>query len=203
MQYTKRQAATTIPTRFGTFTMIGYAQRADHPMPHLAMVSEKTDFTQPVPVRIHSECMTGDVFGSLRCDCGEQLAESMRFIGTHGGVIIYLRQEGRGIGLINKMKAYNLQDEGMNTAEANIHLGYEIDERDYGLAVDILRDLNIGTILLMTNNPEKIKSLTEAGIIIEKRIPLEIKPQRQNYDYLQTKQELMGHLIDIGANGTE
>lgn len=203
MQYTKRQAETTIPTHFGTFTMIGYAQRADHPMPHLAMVSEKTDFTRPVPVRIHSECMTGDVFGSLRCDCGEQLEESMRFIGAHGGVVIYLRQEGRGIGLINKMKAYNLQDEGMNTAEANLHLGYEIDARDYGLAVDILKDLHIDTILLMTNNPEKIKSLTEAGIIIEKRLPLEIKPQRQNYDYLQTKQDLMGHMIDIGAHETE
>lgn len=203
MQYTNRQAETTIPTRFGTFTMIGYAQQADHPMPHLAMVSEKTDFTRPVPVRIHSECMTGDVFSSLRCDCGEQLEESMRFIGTHGGVVIYLRQEGRGIGLINKMKAYNLQDKGMNTAEANIHLGYEIDERDYGLAVEILKDLNISTILLMTNNPEKIKSLTDAGIIIEQRIPLEIKPQRQNYDYLQTKQDLMGHLIDIGTNGTK
>lgn len=203
MQYTKRQAETTIPTRFGTFVMIGYAQQADHPMPHLAMVSEKTDFTQPVPVRIHSECMTGDVFGSLRCDCGEQLEESMRFIGTHGGIVIYLRQEGRGIGLINKMKAYNLQDKGMNTAEANLHLGYEIDERDYSLAVDILRDLSVSTILLLTNNPEKIKSLIEAGITVEKRLPLEIKPQRQNYSYLQTKQDLMGHLIDIGGNGTE
>ena len=202
MQYTKRQAETPLPTRFGAFTMIGYAQRADNPMPHLAMVSEKTDYTQPVPVRIHSECMTGDVFGSLRCDCGEQLEEAMHFIGTHGGVVIYLRQEGRGIGLINKMKAYNLQDKGMNTAEANLHLGYEIDERDYSLAVDILRDLHINTILLMTNNPEKIKSLAEAGIEIEKRLPLEIKPHRENYDYLQTKQDLMGHLIDIGTDGT-
>lgn len=199
MHYTKRQAEAIMPTRFGTFTMIGYAQQADNPMPHLAMVSEKTDFTQPIPVRIHSECMTGDVFSSLRCDCGEQLEESMRFIGTHGGVIVYLRQEGRGIGLINKMKAYNLQDKGMNTAEANLHLGYEIDERDYGLAVEILQDLGVSTILLMTNNPEKIKSLTEAGIVVEKRLPLEIKPHRENYDYLQTKQDLMGHLIDIGT----
>ena len=203
MQYTKRQAETTIPTRFGNFVMIGYAQQADNPMPHVAMVSVKTDFTRPVPVRIHSECMTGDVFGSLRCDCGEQLEESMRYIGTRGGVVIYLRQEGRGIGLINKMKAYNLQDEGMNTAEANLHLGYEIDERDYGLAVSILRDLSINTILLMTNNPEKIKSLVEAGIDIQERIPLEITPHRENYDYLQTKQDLMGHLIDIEANGME
>ncbi len=197
MHYLKRQAEAIIPTPFGTFTMIGYAQQADNPMPHLAMVSEKTDFTQPVPVRVHSECMTGDVFGSLRCDCGEQLNESLRFMGERGGVVVYLRQEGRGIGLINKMKAYNLQDQGMNTAEANLHLGYEIDARDYGMAVDILKDLDISTILLMTNNPDKIKSLTEAGIVVTERLPLEIKPHEENYDYLQTKQDLMGHLIDI------
>ena len=196
----KRQAETMLPTRFGTFTMIGYGQRADQRMPHLALVSERTDFDRAVPVRVHSECMTGDVFGSLRCDCGEQLEESLRFTGQHGGVVIYLRQEGRGIGLLNKMKAYNLQDEGMNTAEANLHLGYDIDERDYGLAVAILKDLNIRTILLMTNNPEKIKSLSEAGIVVEKRLPLEIKPHRENYAYLHTKQALMGHLLDI--NGT-
>lgn len=198
MHHLKRQAETILPTRFGTFTMIGYGQHADQPMPHLALLSERTDFTHPIPVRVHSECMTGDVFGSLRCDCGEQLEESLRFIGKHGGVVVYLRQEGRGIGLLNKMKAYNLQDEGMNTAEANLHLGYDIDERDYGLAVDILQDLNIRTILLMTNNPDKIKSLLEAGVVIEKRIPLEIKPHRENYEYLHTKQELMGHLLDIG-----
>ena len=197
MQQIKRQAETTLPTRFGTFIMIGYAVQTDQPMPHLALISERTDFTKPIPVRVHSECMTGDVFGSLRCDCGEQLEESLRFAGQHGGVVIYLRQEGRGIGLLNKMKAYNLQDQGMNTAEANLHLGYDIDERDYGLAVTILKDLNIRTILLMTNNPEKIKSLSEAGIVVEKRLPLEIKPQRENYAYLYTKQELMGHLTDI------
>ncbi len=170
-------------------------------MPHLALVSERTDFDKAVPVRVHSECMTGDVFGSLRCDCGEQLEESLRLTGQQGGVVVYLRQEGRGIGLLNKMKAYNLQDEGMNTAEANLHLGYDIDERDYGLAVTILKDLNIRTILLMTNNPEKIKSLSEAGIVVEKRLPLEIKPHRENYAYLRTKQELMGHLLNINGSG--
>lgn len=200
MQHVKRQAETTLPTRFGTFTMIGYAARADQPMPHLALVSERTDFDQAVPVRVHSECMTGDVFGSLRCDCGEQLEESLRFTAQHGGVVVYLRQEGRGIGLLNKMKAYNLQDQGMNTAEANLHLGYDVDERDYGTAVAILKDLNIRTILLMTNNPEKIKGLSEAGIVVEKRLPLEIKPHRENYAYLHTKQELMGHLLDIDGN---
>lgn len=170
-------------------------------MPHLALVSERTDFDQSVPVRVHSECMTGDVFGSLRCDCGEQLEESLRFTAQHGGVVVYLRQEGRGIGLLNKMKAYNLQDQGMNTAEANLHLGYDIDERDYGIAAKILKDLNIRTILLMTNNPEKIKGLSEAGIVVEKRLPLEIKPRRENYAYLHTKQELMGHLLDINGTG--
>ena len=199
MHLLKRQAETTLPTRFGNFAMIGYGQHPDQRMPHLALVSERTDFSKAVPVRVHSECMTGDVFGSLRCDCGEQLDKSLRLTGQHGGVVVYLRQEGRGIGLLNKMKAYNLQDQGMNTAEANLHLGYDIDERDYGLAVTILKDLNIRTILLMTNNPEKIKSLSEAGIVVEKRLPLEIKPHRENYAYLHTKQELMGHLLDINS----
>ena len=193
-----RQAEATLPTPYGTFTMISYADNADNPMPHVAMISEKTDFSQPVLVRIHSECMTGDVFGSLRCDCGEQLHEALRLTGEQGGVVVYLRQEGRGIGLINKMKAYNLQDQGLNTAEANIHLGFEIDERDYSIAVDILKDIHATTVLLMTNNPDKLESLSEAvGIEIVKRIPLEIKPHRENYDYLHTKQTLMGHLINI------
>lgn len=166
-------------------------------MPHLALVGEKTDFTKPVLVRIHSECMTGDVFGSLRCDCGEQLEKAMTIIGKEGGIVIYLRQEGRGIGLINKMKAYNLQDQGMNTAEANIHLGFEIDERDYGIAVTILKDLNVRSVLLMTNNPEKIESLKDSAIEVVGRIPLEIKPHQENLDYLQTKQNLMGHLFNF------
>lgn len=192
-----RQAETNLPTRFGTFKMIGYASDADNPMPHLAMVSTKTDFTKPVLVRIHSECMTGDVFASLRCDCGEQLDQSMKMTGKDGGVVIYLRQEGRGIGLINKMKAYNLQDQGLNTAEANVHLGFEIDERDYSIAIDILRDLNITSVLLMTNNPDKLDSLKKSGVEVLGRVPIEIKPHQENLDYLQTKQNLMGHLLDI------
>lgn len=192
-----RQAETNLPTRFGIFKMIGYANEASNPMPHLAMVSEKTDFTKPVLVRIHSECMTGDVFASLRCDCGEQLDQSMKMTGEEGGVVIYLRQEGRGIGLINKMKAYNLQDQGLNTAEANVHLGFEIDERDYGMAIEILRDLNITSVLLMTNNPDKLASLKKSGVEVLGRVPIEIKPHQENLDYLQTKQNLMGHLLDI------
>lgn len=192
-----RQAETKLPTSSGTFKMIGYADEADNPMPHLAMVSDQTDFTKPVLVRIHSECMTGDVFGSLRCDCGEQLEQSMKMTGKEGGVVIYLRQEGRGIGLINKMKAYNLQDQGLNTAEANVHLGFEIDERDYSIAIEILRDLGITSVLLMTNNPDKLESLKKSGVEVLGRVPIEIKPHQENLDYLQTKQNLMGHLLDI------
>ncbi len=197
MQAIQRQAETSIPTRFGTFSMIGYSYDSENPMPHLALVSKKTDFDKPVLVRIHSECMTGDVFGSLRCDCGEQLEEALRTIGKDGGIVIYLRQEGRGIGLINKMKAYNLQDQGMNTAEANVHLGFEIDERDYGIAICILKDLKVKSVLLMTNNPDKIESLKDSSVEVVGRIPLEIKPHQENKDYLQTKQNLMGHLLDI------
>mgnify|MGYP001074910322 CR=1 FL=1 len=192
-----KQAETKLPTRFGDFQMISYSEEVGNPMPHLAMVSDNSDFSKPVLVRIHSECMTGDVFGSLRCDCGEQLDQSMEMTGRDGGVVIYLRQEGRGIGLINKMKAYNLQDKGLNTAEANIHLGFEIDERDYSIAIQILRDLGIKSILLMTNNPEKLESLKNSGVEVLGRVPVEVKPHRQNIDYLQTKQNLMGHLLDI------
>jgi len=192
-----KQAETKLPTKFGDFRMIGYSETSENPMPHLAMVSTQSDFSKPVLVRIHSECMTGDVFGSLRCDCGEQLDQSMKMTGEAGGVVIYLRQEGRGIGLINKMKAYNLQDEGLNTAEANVHLGFKIDARDYSIAIAILRDLGIKSILLMTNNPEKLDSLKNSGVEVRERIPIEIKPHQQNIDYLQTKQNLMGHLLDI------
>ena len=197
MQEIIRQAETSIPTQFGAFKMVAYAADPENPMPHLALISKNTDFTKPVLVRIHSECMTGDVFGSLRCDCGEQLEEALRIIGQEGGVVIYLRQEGRGIGLINKMKAYNLQDEGMNTAEANVHLGFEIDERDYSIAISILKDLGVKSVLLMTNNPDKIESLQDSEIEVVGRIPLEIKPHQENKSYLQTKRNIMGHLLDV------
>jgi len=196
----QRQAETPLPTPYGTFRIIAYADQENNPMPHIAMVSDKTDVAKPVLVRIHSECMTGDVFGSLRCDCGEQLHEAMRKIGEEGGIVIYLRQEGRGIGLINKMKAYNLQDEGLNTAEANLHLGFEIDARDYDIAIQMLKSLEVKSIRLMTNNPEKVDSLLSSGIELVDRVPLEIQPQQENYQYLQTKQKLMGHMIDLPTN---
>ncbi len=196
----ERQAETPLPTPYGTFRIIAYADQENNPMPHIAMVSDKTTFSQPILVRIHSECMTGDVFGSVRCDCGEQLQEAMRKTGEEGGIIIYLRQEGRGIGLINKMKAYNLQDEGLNTAEANLHLGFEIDARDYDIAIRMLKDLKVKSINLMTNNPEKVDSFIDSGIELVDRVPLEITPREENYGYLQTKQKLMGHMIDLPAN---
>lgn len=193
----KRQAEARIPTRHGVFTMIAYADKADEPMPHVAFVSENFDPSHPVPVRIHSECMTGDVFGSTRCDCGEQLTAALQLTSERGGLVIYLRQEGRGIGLINKLKAYKLQDSGLNTAEANTHLGFDVDARQYECAVFILQDLGIDAVELITNNPLKVEALRRSPVRVAARIPLVVPPQAENLGYLQTKQELMGHLLGL------
>lgn len=193
----QRQAEARIPTRSGNFTLIAYAKHADERMPHLAVVAETFDPTRPVPVRIHSECLTGDVFGSRRCDCGEQLDTALHLIAQKGGVLIYLRQEGRGIGLINKLKAYNLQDQGLNTAEANTHLGFDVDARQYECAVFILQDLGIRQVELITNNPEKVEALRRSPVEVAGRIPLVIPPHDDNRQYLLTKQELMGHLLGL------
>ncbi|MBL7798921.1 MAG: GTP cyclohydrolase II [Saprospiraceae bacterium] len=193
----KRQAEARIPTRVGNFTMIAYAANANERMPHLALLADGFDPSRPVPVRIHSECMTGDVFGSRRCDCGEQLDASLRIAAERGGLVIYLRQEGRGIGLINKLKAYNLQDLGLNTAEANTHLGFDVDARQYECAVFILQDLGIDAVELITNNPDKVDALRHSPVRVAARIPLVIKPHDDNRDYLVTKQELMGHLLGL------
>jgi GTP cyclohydrolase II len=195
----KRQAETTIPTSHGIFNMICYADEENDPTPHIALISENTDIIKPTLVRIHSECMTGDVFGSLRCDCGEQLDEALSIIGKRGGIVVYLRQEGRGIGLINKMKAYNLQDHGYDTAEANIKLGFEVDARKFNIAIEILKDLEITSLQLLTNNPIKMSSFKGSGIKMVGRVPLEVKPHKENEKYLRTKKEVMGHLI--GNNG--
>ncbi len=175
--------------------MLAYATSPDDPTPHVAMVHEKFDPSGPVLVRIHSECMTGDLFGSHRCDCGEQLDESLHLAAQRGGVVIYLRQEGRGIGLINKLKAYNLQDQGLNTADANTHLGFEVDARQYDLAVEIMKDLGIRQIHLLTNNPEKIEAIEHSDVEIVSRVPLIIPPRNENRAYLETKRALMGHLL--------
>jgi 3,4-dihydroxy 2-butanone 4-phosphate synthase/GTP cyclohydrolase II len=150
-----------------------------------------------VAVRIHSECLTGDVFGSTRCDCGEQLHAALALAAERRGVVIYLRQEGRGIGLINKLKAYNLQDAGLNTAEANTHLGFDVDARQYECAICILQDLGIEAVELITNNPAKVEALRRSPVRVAARIPLVIPPQADNRGYLQAKQELMGHLLGL------
>ncbi|MEM6963693.1 MAG: GTP cyclohydrolase II [Bacteroidota bacterium] len=195
----KRQAEAVLPTKWGNFNMVAYADDNQEQMPHLAMVHENFDHTEEktILVRIHSECMTGDLFHSHRCDCGEQLDTAMQLTAEHGGVVIYLRQEGRGIGLINKLKAYQLQDTGINTADANLHLGLEVDARHYDIAVRILQDLKIKSIDLLTNNPDKIKEIDDSPIIVKNRVPLIIQPKRENRAYLQTKQDLMGHLFKL------
>lgn len=191
----QRQVQAFLPTDWGIFNIIAYATSPDDLTPHVALVHEKLDTSQPVLVRIHSECMTGDLFHSRRCDCGEQLDRALELAAEQGGVVIYLRQEGRGIGLINKLKAYNLQDKGFDTATANTHLGFEVDARQYDLAVEILHDLGIQQIRLLTNNPLKIEALENAGIEVTSREPLIIEPKKENAAYLRTKRELMGHLL--------
>ncbi len=166
-------------------------------MPHIAFLAEGFDPAKPVAVRIHSECMTGDVFGSRRCDCGEQLEASLKIAAEKGGVVIYLRQEGRGIGLINKLKAYNLQDLGLNTVEANTHLGFDVDARQYDCAVFMLQDLGIQQIELITNNPLKVEAMRRSPLEVVGTIPIIIPPQPDNQQYLQTKQDLMGHLLGL------
>jgi len=195
-----RQSGTTIPTPWGEFKMIAYADVKGEKMPHLAMVHKDFDPSKPVLLRMHSECLTGDLFGSKRCECGEQLDYAMKKAAENGGVVIYLRQEGRGIGLINKLKAYNLQDKGFNTVEANTHLGLEIDSRDYEAAVTIMKDLQINSVDLMTNNPLKIKAIESSDIKVRKRVPVIIPPKRENYGYLKTKEEVMGHMFHVNGN---
>ena len=192
----KRQADATLPTDWGAFQLYAYSRRKDDPLPHLAMVAKGFDpQNAPTVVRIHSECMTGDVFHSHRCECGEQLDFAMREAAKKGGIVVYLRQEGRGIGLINKLKAYRLQDKGLNTLEANLHLGFAGDARTYEDAVTILQDLGVQSVALLTNNPLKINALRELGINVLERLPILIEPKKENTGYLKTKQKEMGHLL--------
>lgn len=191
------QASAIIPTEQGDFKMIAYSERPDDPAPHFAVVSDKFDAFSPVVVRIHSECFTGDLFGSKRCDCGKQLGRALEIISELGGVLIYLRQEGRGIGIINKLKAYNLQDEGLDTVDANTHLGFEADKRTYEIAIEILEDLGIKKVNLLTNNPKKISAFDKSKVEIVERLAIEIPPVNENRKYLQTKKTVMGHLLKL------
>ena len=190
----KKLEKASLPTSFGDFDMIAYESPFPD-FPHLVLFSKTKSNDTPI-VRVHSECMTGDVFMSNRCDCGEQLHYSLDYVNKNGGMVIYLRQEGRGIGLINKLKAYNLQDEGYNTIDANLKLGFHQDERKFDIAKEILTDLEIDKIKLLTNNPDKITQLEQAGIKIEERIPIEIEAHDQNSSYLKTKKDDMGHMLN-------
>lgn len=193
----RRLVQSSIPTIWGEFQVIAYGKDENDPTPHLALIKEPLQQEQTVLTRIHSECITGDIFGSQRCDCGPQLDKAMEMIGLSGGLLLYMRQEGRGIGLINKLKAYQLQDLGKDTASANIHLGFRVDERSYEDAVLMLQDLGIHRINLLTNNPEKVKVFDQGNIQLVNRIPLEIAPGRSNRRYLETKKNIMGHLLDL------
>lgn len=196
----RRLTRTRIPTVDGEFTLSLYENSIDD-KDHLALIYGEVEGKSDVLVRVHSQCFTGDVLGSLRCDCGEQLHASMRRIAAEGaGVLLYLRQEGRGIGLLEKLKAYDLQDEGYDTVEANRLLGHGADERDYSIGAHILLDLNVQSVRLLTNNPEKIKSLEDHSISVLERVPLQPHLNRHNTEYLQTKVDRMRHLLDVGPS---
>jgi len=193
----QRVAEAKLPTPYGKFTVIAYKSSTD-PAEHLALVMGDVATDEPVLVRVHSQCLTGDVFHSLRCDCGEQIQIAMQNIEREGrGVVLYMRQEGRGIGIHNKIKAYALQDEGLDTVEANLSLGFKADQRDYGVGAQILADLGIHNMRLMTNNPKKMSGLASYGLTITEQLPITTKPNQYNRRYLQTKQNKMGHLLKV------
>lgn len=192
----RRAVEVDLPTEHGEFTLVAYERPGDA-QPDLAIIAGDPEGAEAPLVRLHSECLTGDALGSLRCDCGGQLDRALRLIAQEGrGVVVYLRQEGRGIGLLNKLHAYRLQEGGLDTVEANEHLGFRADERDYEVAALILRDLGVRQVRLLTNNLEKVAGLEERGVRVVERLPLIIKPHAQNAAYMDTKRTRLGHLID-------
>jgi 3,4-dihydroxy 2-butanone 4-phosphate synthase/GTP cyclohydrolase II len=194
-----REAEANLPTPHGDWRIIAYRNDVDQ-FEHVALVKGEVEGVEDVLVRMHSECLTGDVFHSLRCDCGEQLDAAMRKIAAEGrGAIVYLRQEGRGIGLVNKLRAYTLQDEGMDTVEANEKLGFRPDLRDYGIGAQILLDLGLSKIRILTNNPKKIVGIDGYGLAVTEQVPLGVKPNPHNTGYLRAKRDKLGHLFPSEA----
>ncbi|MFZ1705208.1 MAG: GTP cyclohydrolase II [Saprospiraceae bacterium] len=191
------QGEANIPTKYGEFRMRAYSCSETDYIPTIVLINDHTKIDQPVYVRIHSECITGDLFGSIKCECGEQLDLSMKIISEKGGLIIYLRQEGRGIGIINKLHAYRQQEKGLDTIEANRILGLEIDARHYDTAVNILKQLGITKIILLTNNPTKLSALKDVGFESVERESLIIPAKKENSHYLKTKKDKMGHDLDV------
>ncbi|SEN20330.1 bifunctional 3,4-dihydroxy-2-butanone-4-phosphate synthase/GTP cyclohydrolase II [Lihuaxuella thermophila] len=193
----ERVVSVHMPTEYGEFQMVGYSNQVDE-KEHVAFVKGNIDPDQPVLVRVHSECLTGDVFGSQRCDCGPQLHAALRRIEEEGtGVLLYMRQEGRGIGLLNKLKAYKLQEQGLDTVEANLSLGFRDDLREYGIGAQILRDLGVRKMRLLTNNPRKITGLKGYGLEIVEVLPIEFTPNKNNRKYMETKKTKLGHLLHL------
>ncbi len=203
MKYDLESAACRLTTAYGDFRMVGFKDRATG-LEHVALIHGDLTNGKPALVRLHSECLTGDAFGSCHCDCGPQLRGALQAIKAEGrGVVLYLRQEGRGIGLLNKIRAYALQEQGADTLDANRLLGLPVDARDYGVAAAMLTELQIASIRLMTNNPGKVDGLSANGITVTERVPLQVGRNRRNEAYLDTKAHRMGHLLDVLREPTD
>ncbi|MFN0109299.1 MAG: GTP cyclohydrolase II [Blastocatellia bacterium] len=195
----RKEAEANLPTEFGAFRIVGFRSTTSEEE-FVALVKGEIKSEEPTLVRIHSQCLTGDVFHSLKCDCGPQLQSAMKLIQTEGkGIIVYQQQEGRGIGIVNKIRAYALQDEGADTIEANVRLGFEIDQREYGQCAEVIKLLGAQRLRLMSNNPDKVRALRNANLEIVERVPLEISAKQPAFKYLLTKKEKMGHLLQLNG----